>query len=146
MSLNKAYTEKMDKNVKSLVEHSSYDKVTNHATFDASKVEMPEGITTESIKTHVEFINELTAVSEQATAEIARTAFGDNDKLTTVDATLDMGAFTINSQHHLSQQVGEEKLFGHSMTEINYMHSTEQADWMDLNRTANQEAAAKLFG
>lgn len=146
MSVNKSYDETMKAGVKGLVEHSTYDKATNHVTFDASKLELPEGITPETAKTHVTWINDLTAQAEQATAEIARTQYAENDKLTTMDASLNMlGTFTINSQHHLSQQVGEEHIYGNSMTSVDYIHSTEQADWLDTQRTANQDLAAKLF-
>lgn len=146
MSVNKTYQEKMDKQVKNLVDNGKYDKVTNHATFDPAKLEMPEGITTESIQAHVGWINELSSATEQATAIVAQTAYADNNKLTTVDASLNLDAFTINSQFHLSQQVGEEHIYGQSMTEVMYIHSEELANWTDMNRTANQEAAAKLFG
>lgn len=146
MSVNKSYDELMKESVEGLVKHSTYDKATNHVVFDAEKVSMPEGVTAETIKTHVGWINDLTAVTEQAAAEIAREKFKENDKLTTLDATLGLGSFTINTQHHLSQQAGDDFIYGNSMTAVDYMHTTEQADWLDTQRTANQELAAKLFG
>jgi hypothetical protein len=146
MAVNKNYGEYMDKGLQELVKNSSYDKATNHATFDASKLDMPEGVTTDSIKTHVEFFNDLGTLTEQATAQVAREQFANNDKLTTIDGTLNMGAFSINSQHHLKQQVGEEYLYGQSTTVIDYVHSTEAADWLETQRKSSQDLAEKLFG
>lgn len=146
MSVNRTYGEVMDLAVKNMVEFADYDKATNHVTFNPEKLEMPEGVTTESIQTHVDYFNDLSAVAEQATAEIGRTQFADNDKLTTIDGTLNMGAFNINTQHHLRQQVGEDFLFGHSTTAVDYVHSSEQAGWLDTQRQANHDLAAKLFG
>lgn len=146
MTVNKTYGETMDLAVKNMVEFGNYDKATNHVTFAPDKVELPEGITTESVAQHVNWINDLSAQAEQATAEFARNAFGDNDKLTTLDGTLNMGAFQVNTQHHLRQQVGDEFLYGHSTTAVDYIHSTEQAAWVDTQRQADHELAAKLFG
>ena len=146
MSVNKTYGETMDLAVKNMVAFGDYEKATNHVTFAADKLDMPEGITTESVQTHVDWFNDLAAQTEQATAEIARAQFADNDKLTTIDGTLNMGAFQINTQHHLKQQVGDEFLYGHSTTAVDYVHSSEQAAWLDTQRQANHELAAKLFG
>lgn len=146
MSLNKEYGESMDAGVKDLVEHSEYDKATNHVTFSTENLEMPEGVSEESLKLHTNFINTLGSQVEVATAEVARTQYKDNDQLTTVDGTLALGAFTINSQHHLQQKVGEEHIYGVSSTAIDYPHSDEQAQWLQSQRTASQEQAAKLFG
>lgn len=146
MSLNKEFTAAMNDKVKALVENSSYNTGTNHATFDASKVDMPEGITQESLKEHVGFINELTAQTEVATAQIARDQFAKNDKLTTVDGTLAFDSFTINSQHHLKQQIGDEALYGLSTTAVDYVHTQEQTLWLEDQRQANVSLASKLFG
>lgn len=146
MSVNKTYGESMDLRVKELVDNSAYDKSTNHVTFDAAKLEKPEGITEESVKSHVNWFNDLAAQTEQATAQIARTQYGENDKLTTLDGTLNMGAFTINTQHHLKQQIGEEYAYGNSTTAVDYVHSAEQAAWLDTQRTADRDLATKLFG
>lgn len=146
MAVNKNYGELMDKGVKQLVENSAFDKATNHVTFNAEKLDMPEGVTQDTIKTHVEFFNDLSVLTEQATAQVARDQFADNDKLTTLDGTLDLGVFSINSQHHLKQQVGDEWLFGQSTTVVDYTHSEEQAVWLETQRKANEELATKLFG
>lgn len=146
MSLNKEYGESMDAGVKDLIEHSEFNKATNHVKFSTENLEMPEGVSEESLKQHVSYINELSSQVEVATAQIARDQRKDNDQLTTVDGTLDLGSFTINSQHHLQQKVGEEHIYGVSSTAIDYVHSDEQAQWLQSQRTASQEQAAKLFG
>ncbi len=153
MSINKQYGEYMDKGLKAIVESSNFDKATNHVTFDADKLDMPKGVTKDSIKTHVTFFNDLStlteliaALTEQATAQVARDQYAENNKLTTIDGTLNLGAFSINSQHHLKQQVGEEYLYGQSTTAVDYVHSSEAADWLNTQRIASQELAQKLFG
>lgn len=146
MSLNNEYSTQMDNVVNGLVENSAYDKATNHVVYDASKLELPKGVTEESMKTHIGFINELSGAAEVATAQIARDQYAENDKLTTVDGTLSFGGFNINSQHHLKQQVGEDHIYGGSTTAVDYIHSSEQAEWLDTQREANSQAAAKLFG
>ena len=120
MSLNQEYTEAQNAAVKQLVENSTFEKATNHAVFDASKLELPEDITPESMQAHVTYINQLSGQVEVATSQIARDQFADNNKLTTIDGTLDFGGFTINSQHHLKQQVGDDFLHGISSTAIDY--------------------------
>lgn len=146
MSVNKTYGEKMTKAVAGLIENSDYNKATNHIVFNPEKLEMPEGVTAESAKVHVDWINDLSAQAEQATAEIAREQYASNDKLTTIDGTLNLGSFSVQTQHHLKQQIGEEFIYGQSTTAVDYNHSVEQAEWLDTQRGANQELAAKLFG
>lgn len=146
MSVNKEFGEAQQKRVADLVKHSSYNKSTNHATFDAGKLDLPKDITTESLSSHINFINELSGQVEVATSEIARTQYEDNKKLTTIDSTLNLGSLSFNSQHHLKQQVGEDWLFGLSTTAMSFNHSEEQAEWLQEQRTASQEQAAKLFG
>jgi len=146
MKLNKAFNDSMTKSVKSLVDNANFNTATKHVTYDASKVEMPEGVTLDSLKAHTTFINELSGQVETATAQIARDRRAEDDTLTTLDGTLDMGAFTINSQHHLQQKVGDEYIYGQGTTAVDYMHSEEQSLWVQTQRTASQEQAAKLFG
>lgn len=143
---NKSFDAFMGEVVKNLVDNGTYDKATNHVTFDPKKVELPEGITTDSLTSHVTFINNLSGGVEQATAEIARTQYADNDQLTTVDGTLTFDGFNVNSQHHLKQQVGEEFIYGQVTTAVDYSYTDEQTSWLDTQRTANQELAQKLFG
>jgi len=146
MSLNKEYTAAQDAAVKDLVENVTYNKATNHATFDAAKLELPEDITPESMQAHVSYINQLSGQVEVATAQVAREQFADNNKLTTIDGTLDFGGFTINSQHHLQQQVGDDHLYGISTTAIDYYHSEEQTDWLQEHRDQHVTLATALFG
>ena len=146
MSLNKEYGTKMDTGVSNLVTNSTYDKATNHVTFKAAELQLPEGVTEESMRQHVGFINDLTVQTETAVAQIAREQYADNNKLTTIDGTLDFGGFNINSQHHLQQQVGEEFLYGVSTTAVDYVHAEEQVGWLTEQRDASRELATKLFG
>lgn len=145
MSINKEYGEWMEKGVKGLVDAHDYNKATNHITFDSEKVELPKGVTQDSILQHVNFFNDISAQVETATSQIARSQFENNKELTTVDGTLNLGGLNINSQHHLKQKVGEDYLWGQSTTAVDYTHTEEQAVWLDTQRTASQEQAAKLF-
>lgn len=146
MSLNKTYGEQQDAAVEALVAGAEFNKVTAHATLNPDNVVFPENITPTSLVDHVNFINNLSGQVEQASAIIGRNEHANNNQLTTVDATLSFDNFTINSQHHLSQKVGDEQLYGMSTTAVDYQHSQEQTDWLEQNRQANQELAAKLFG
>lgn len=145
MSLNEQYSKNMSEGVKALVEKASFDKVTNHVTYDINSVKMPEGVTKETLKTHVDFINDVSAIAEVATSEIGRREFATNNKLTTLDGSLDFGSFQINTQHHLQQQVGEEFLYGVGTTAIDYVHSEDQTLWLSEQRDANVAEATKLF-
>jgi hypothetical protein len=98
------------------------------------------------MKTHVNVINELSAQAEAATAQIAREQYANDNSLTTIDGTLNFGGFSINTQHHLQQQVGDEHLWGISTTAVDYLHSDEQAAWLSEARDASRDLATKLFG
>lgn len=145
MSLNEEYAKLMGNGVTALVENHTYEKTTNHATFDPSKLVLPEGVTEDSMKTHVNFINNTGGQVRNATAEIARQQFADNKKLTTVDGTLSWGGVTWNSQHNLSQKAGEDTLHGHSVTTTDYAHSSDFSQWTADQDKANIELATKLF-
>lgn len=146
MSLNKEYGENMNKGVAGLVKHGTYDKATQHVTFNSAEVPLPEGVTEESMKTHVNVINDLSAQAEAATAQIAREQYANDNSLTTIDGTLNFGGFSINSQHHLQQQVGDEHIWGLSTTAVDYVHTDEQAAWLTEVRDSSRDMAAKLFG
>jgi hypothetical protein len=146
MSLNKEYGEHMNNGVAGLVKHGTYDKATQHVTFNSAELPLPEGVTADSMKTHVNVINELSAQAEAATAQIAREQYANDNSLTTIDGTLNFGGFSINTQHHLQQQVGDEHLWGISTTAVDYIHSDEQAAWLTESRDSSRELAAKLFG
>lgn len=146
MSKNKEYGEYMDAGVKGLVEHSKFDKSTGHVTYSAADVALPDGVTQESLEQHIEVINNLSAQVEVATQQIAHREYELNNKLTTVDGGLKMGSMAINSQYHLKQQVGDEFLYGQATTAVDYMHTAEQAEYLQTNRASSQDLAAKLFG
>lgn len=145
-NLNKEFGESMDLGIKNLVDNHKFHKATNHVEFDASKLEMPEGVTIESIGAVSDYINSLALQAESATSQIARELHGTNKDLTTLDSTLKLGsALDINSTHHLRQQVGEEFIYGGHTTAVDFHHNQIQADWLSANRAADQELAAKLF-
>lgn len=146
MSVNKEYGEQMEAGVKDLLEHKDFNKSTNHVHFKAENLELPEGITEESLTQHVNLINDLSAQVEVATQRVGLEQYEHNKDLTTLDGSLSLGALTINSQFHLKQQIGEEHIYGQSTTAVDYVHAPEQAEWLSAQRTASQEQAAKLFG
>lgn len=145
MSQNKSFADKMAAGVTGLVEHADWNKATAHATFNSEKLELPEGVTVDTINTHLDLFNNLTAQTEVATAEIGRAQRKEDENLTTVDGTLTLGNFVVNSQHHLSQKAGDDTLYGLSTTTVDYVHSQEQTDWLSKQRESNQELAAALF-
>lgn len=145
MSLNKEFGASMDAAVAQLVEKGVFDKATAHVTYGIDAVTLPEGITEDSMKQHVEFINNTASAVEVATAQIARDQHADNDKLQTVDATFSFGGFDINSQHHLRQQIDEEYVYGQSTTAVDYQHGSDLSAWMVDQRESSVQQATKLF-
>lgn len=146
MSLNNEYAKLMGNGVATLVEHHNYNKASNHVTFDASKVEFPENITPESLQEHVSFINNTSGQVREAVAQIARTQHAENNKLTTVDGTLELAGVVFNSQHHLRNTIGEDvHMYGHSTTQTTYVHSDDHATWMAEQDQINVDLATKLF-
>lgn len=145
MALNEEYVKLMGNGVANLVENHTYQKENNHATFDASKLIIPEGITEESMQTHVTFINNTGGMVREATAQLARDQHKENKKVTVVDATLSWGGVTWNSQHNLSQKAGEDHLYGHSVTTTDYAHSAELSQWNNDQDKINVDLATKLF-
>jgi len=146
MSVNNDFGEEMQAGVDSLVKGAEFNKATAHVVFNADELQYPEGVTPDSLGAHVNFINNLSSQVEVANAQVARQQFEENNKLTTVDGTLNLGSLSINTQHHLKQQVGEEFLYGQTTTAVDYVHSPEAAEWLQTQRTSSQELAAKLFG
>lgn len=146
MSLNKAFQTQMKKTVTNLVDNAEIIKETNTVVFDVSKIEFPENVTQDSIQTHVNFFNDVSAAQEAATADIANSLFADNNKLTTVDSTLSFcDGLTIQSQHHLKQKVGDDYIYGESTTALNFLGNEDQAKWLDDIREANKLTATALF-
>lgn len=145
MSQNKSFAEKMSAGVTGLVANADFNKGTKHVSFNAEKVELPEGVTVDTINTHIDLFNTLSAQTEVATAEIGRTERANDDTLTTVDGSLQIGNLLINSQHHLSQKAGDDTLYGLSTTTVDYVHSAEATDWLSKQRESNQQLAEALF-
>jgi len=150
MSLNKDYAEQQAAAVKQLVEKGVYDKATYHTVFGHDAVTLPEGVTPESIATHVEFINNTASAVEVANAELTRLAHAQNEKMTAGTATFAMGGLTINSEHRLRQQVGtlgenEAWEYGRSTTAVDYVHSDVATTWLTDQREAQIAQATALF-
>lgn len=139
------FNEIMESSVKSLVENVDYAKSTAHATFSPTSIEMPEGVSLETIESHIRFFNDVTGAVEVATAQVARNEFESNKELTTIDGTLTLGDLVINSQHHLQMKVGDTHVYGASTTAVDYIHSEEQSDWLIKAREVNHQEASKLF-
>lgn len=147
MSLNNEYAKLMNAGTKNLVDNATFHKATATVTFDASKLELPKGITADSLQTHVTFINDTSGQLRNAVAEIARSEHAKNDKLTTLDGALDFGGVTWNSAHHLKQNLGEDNfIYGGSTTTIAYAHSQDHADYLADQDKVNVDMATKLFG
>lgn len=147
MSLSKAFTKHMATLTTELTASAEINTQTNTVNFSIEKVTMPKGVTPESLGVHVNFINDMAAVTESATADIARTMFKDNDSLTTVDSTLAIcEGLTIRSQHHLKQSLGEDTfLFGESTTVVGFVGNEDQAKWLSETQEHSKELARKLF-
>ncbi|BAW98394.1 phage protein [Vibrio phage pTD1] len=131
--------------VKSLTKNHEYNKGTNVVVFDSEKLEMPEGITGESMEAHVNFMNQVSGAVEVATAEITRNLYAENDKINNVEGTLTIPGVTFNSEHILRSEVGDESLYGASTTMTDFIHTQEASDWLAEQRATNETLASKLF-
>ncbi|UPT53977.1 hypothetical protein [Vibrio phage phiKT1019] len=136
--LQKALIENLKKNHK-------YDKGTNVVMFDADKLEMPEGVTGESIQTHVNYFNQLSGAVEVTNAEITRDLYAEDNKHINTEATLVLPGVTFNTQHNLSMEVGDDTLYGGSTTMTDFQHTEEASDWLAAQRESNESLARKLF-
>lgn len=147
MSITKAFKKHMTALTAQIEESADINTATNTINFSLEKVEMPEGVTKESLGVHVNFINDLSAGVESSTADIARTMFADNDKLTTVDSSLVVcDGLTIRSQHHLKQTLGDDNfLYGESTTVIGFEGTEEQAKWLSDMQEHSKTLARNLF-
>ncbi|UVD32201.1 hypothetical protein [Vibrio phage phiKT1028] len=131
--------------VKSMTENGEYNKGTNVVVFDADKLEMPKGITSESIESHVNYLNQVSGAVEVATANMARDLHKDNEELNNLEGTLSIPGVTFNSEHTLRTEIGEETLYGGSTTITDFVHTEEAADWLAEQRASNETLARKLF-
>lgn len=150
MSLNKDYAEQQAATVKQLLEKGVYDKATQHHVFGADSVNLPEGITPETITDHVNFFNNTASAVEVANAELTRLANAQNDKLMNTTGTYTIGGLTINTEHRLRQQVGalgeeENYVYGNSTTTVDYVHSDLAAAWLSEQRDSSVAQATALF-
>lgn len=148
MSKSKQLTyEEMQKNLMAnLVKNHKYEKATNVIMFDAEKLDMPEGVTTDSIQTHVNYLNQVSGAMEVATAEITRGLYEDNDKINNVEGTMTLPGVVFNTEHTLRTEVGEEHLYGASTTITDFVHTEDASDWLAAQRESNESLARKLFG
>lgn len=146
MSLNNSFDEVMESGVTNLVNSADVNSVSGHATFAVTPELFNNDVTQESLGVHINFLNNLTAQAEQATATISRTAFEENNDLVSMDSTLDLGYLQIQSQHFLKQDVGDNTLYGQAITTIDYNYSEDLNNYRDQMAGANSELAAKLFG
>lgn len=142
---NVSYGDSQKAGIKGLVDKSSFEKGTAHVTFDPTSVQLPEGVTAESMSKHINALNDLTGQVGGATAEIARREYEANKKIERVDGTLEWGGVTINSDHDLRQKVGDDYIYGSTVTTTIHDYSPEQTSWLEENLAHNASLAKDLF-
>lgn len=141
--VNKGFGKVMDAQVEQLVKGAEIHKETHHIKY--GPVDMPEGVTTESLQTHVNFINQTGLAVEAATFQIAQQQFPET-KQEAWDGRLELfEGLTVNSDVRLREVVGEETLYGTTQTFIDHPHSQEMVDWYSTFRDRNVELATNLF-
>ncbi|AUR81057.1 hypothetical protein FDJ25_gp018 [Vibrio phage Aphrodite1] len=131
--------------IENLKKNHNYDKATNVVVFDADKLEMPEGVTGETIQNHVNYFNQLSGAVEATNAEITRDLYGKNEEHVNTEGTLSLPGLTFNTQHNLQMEVGDDKLYGVSTTITDFQHTEEASDWLAAQRESNESLARKLF-
>jgi len=146
MSLNQSFDEYMDDAISSLVGSADVNNTTIHAVLNIPEANYPNGITQESLGVHVNFINNASVQATAATAQLARTAHEADNSITSFDSTLNLGAFTVNTQHILKQDLGDTSLYGQSTTAVDYQFSEDLNAYQDQMTNSNAELAAKYFG
>lgn len=140
---NKAFGKVMDAQVAELVKGAEIHKETHHIKF--APVTMPEGVTTETLQAHVNFINQTGLAVEAATFQIGQDQFADT-KQETWDGRLEMfEGLTFNSDVRLREVIGEETLYGTTQTFIDHPHTQEMVDWYSSFHDRNVELATALF-
>ena len=146
MAKVKMFSEMQQQQTKALVEHGTYEGVTRLVTFDPEHVVYPEDVTPEMVGKVADMLNGLSGAVEVATGNVARDAYEKNNEVRTITGSLKLGNVTINSEHTLEKEVGEEKFHGLATTIVDYAHSDESSKWLEEQRAAAQAAAQKLFG
>lgn len=139
------FNDSMAAGVKSLVEHADTHDATHTIVFKADKVEMPEGITPESLHAHVGFINTTSAQVPAAVGQIGMDRYEDT-KHEKWDGVLDFGQgliFTGGVQ--LREEVDGEISYGVTQSMVDHAYTQELTDWMMSNQEDLAAKAAKLF-
>lgn len=139
------YSDLQAKLIANLKDNHTYNKATNVVVYDVEKLEMPEGISQESVQNHVNYFNQMSGAVEVATAELARDFYKENDKLNILEGTVGFGGVMFNTEHTLMSEVGDDKLYGASTTMTDFTHSQEASDWLAEQRETNESLARKLF-
>lgn len=142
------FEESIDALVKSLVSANKTDTATQHITYEVTDEELgslSDGVTIESLNKHVVVINKLAVGVTQATSEITHSANKDNDKVLSMDGTLDLGGIVINSDYYLKQDVEDDVVYGASYTTVDYQYEAALSAYHDACLTSNLEKAEKLF-
>lgn len=142
---NVSYADSQKAGIAKLVSKSTYDKATAHVTFDPASVTVPEGITEDSMRKHLHAINDITGQVSSAMGEITRREHGENKKVERADGTLVYGGFTINSDHDLRQKIGDDHIYGTSVTAVVHDYTAEQSAWLEENQAHNASLAKGLF-
>ncbi|QGZ14522.1 hypothetical protein [Photobacterium phage PDCC-1] len=131
--------------IENLKKNHEYNKATNVVVFDADKLEMPEGVTSDTIQNHVNYFNQLSGAVEVTNAEITRELHKENEEHLMTEGTLNLPGLTFNTQHNLRIEVGDDTLYGGSTTMTDFQHTEEASDWLAAQRESNESLARKLF-
>lgn len=142
-AINKGFGKAQDARVKELVEGAEIHKDTHHIAF--KPIAFPKGITEDTLRSHVDFINGEGLAVEAATFQIAQEQFPET-KQEHWDGRLQLfDGLTFNSDTRLREVVGEDTFYGTTQTFIDHPHSQEMVDWYTTFRDTNAERAKKLF-
>lgn len=143
MSTNKAFGKVIDAQIAELVKGAEIHKETHHIAFKEFSTD--EGITKETLKTHIDFINRTGMAVEAATFQIAKEQFPET-KVEAWDGRLELfEGLTVSSDVHLREVVGEDTIYGATQTFIDHPHAQEMVDWYSAFRDRNVELATNLF-
>ena len=137
------FTDTMNVRVANLVKNAEIHKETHLINF--TEKGLPDGITNESLKTHVDFINETSVAVGQAVAEIAQTQYPDSKHLAW-DGHLQLGeGLSFSAGHQLKEEVGDEVSFGVSEVLVDYTYNEDLAKYWGEMQDLNAKRGADLF-
>jgi hypothetical protein len=140
---NKGFAKTIEAQIKELKENAEIHADTHHIGFKTPT--LPKGISTESLQSHVDYINQTSLAVEAATSQIAHEQFPET-KHESWDGRLELfPGLTFNSDTHLREVVGDATIFGGTQTFVDHPHSQEMVDWYSAFRDRNNELATKLF-